>query len=81
MNLYLELFGYLGTGLVLLSMMMTSLEKLRWINLAGSVVSMLYAIATRTWPVVLLNLGMILINAVQLIRLKRIAMKEEMVCD
>lgn len=81
MNLYLELFGYLGTGLVLLSMMMTSLERLRWINLAGSVVSMLYAIATKTWPVVLLNLGMILINAVQLIRLKRIAVKEETICD
>lgn len=69
MNLYLELFGYLGTALVLLSMMMTSLERLRWLNLAGSVVSMIYAFACATWPVFVLNLCLSVINIVQLIRL------------
>ena len=71
MNLYLELFGYLGTALVLLSMMMTSLERLRWLNLAGSVVSMIYAFACATWPVFVLNLCLSGINIVQLIRLGR----------
>ena len=71
MNLYMELVGYLGTGLVLLSMMMTSVEKLRIVNMAGSVLSMTYAVFTGTWPVVLLNFGLILINALQLIRLKK----------
>ena len=73
MNIYLELFGYLGTALVLISMMMTSLGKLRILNLAGSLISMIYAIAMNTWPVAALNLGLIVINTVQLWRLRRSA--------
>lgn len=76
-NIYLEVFGYIGTALLLVSMLMTSLVRLRWFNLAGSVVSMLYALACRTWPVFVLNLSMAGINIVQLIRLGR--KKEEMV--
>ena len=77
MNIYLELFGYLGTALVLMSMMMTSLTKLRIVNMAGSVVSMIYAMLVNTWPVVLLNAGMLRINALQLLRLARKAKKKE----
>lgn len=68
MNIYLELFGYLGTALILLSMMMTSLTKLRVLNMTGSVISAIYAALSNTWPVVVLNGGLFLINAVQLIR-------------
>ena len=71
MNLWLEIFGYIGTALVLLSMMMTSLEKLRWFNLAGSVVSMIYGALCNTWPTAVLNLGLAIINIVQLVRMKR----------
>ena len=70
-NLYLELFGYLGTALVLISMMMTSVVKLRIFNLAGSVISMIYALCTGTWPVVLLNFGLAGIQIGQLLRLRR----------
>lgn len=71
-NLYLELFGYLGTALVLISMMMTSVVKLRIFNLAGSVISMIYALCTGTWPVVLLNFGLAGIQVTQLIRLRKV---------
>lgn len=71
-NLYLELFGYLGTALVLISMMMTSVVKLRIFNLAGSVISMIYALCTGTWPVVLLNFGLAGIQIGQLIRLRKV---------
>ena len=71
MNIYLEIFGYIGTALVLLSMMMTSVTKLRLINMAGSLISMIYAILCGAWPVVLLNFGLIVINMTQLIRLRR----------
>lgn len=70
-NLYLELFGYLGTALVLISMMMTSVVKLRIFNLAGSVISMIYALCTGTWPVVLLNFGLAGIQVAQLLRLRK----------
>lgn len=68
MNVYLELFGYLGTALVLLSMMMTSLTKLRAFNIAGSVITAVYALLMGTFPVAFLNVGLIIINTVQLIR-------------
>ena len=70
MNIYLEIFGYIGTALVLLSMMMTSVVKLRLINMAGSLISMIYAILCGAWPVVLLNAGLIVINSTQLVRMR-----------
>ena len=71
MNIYLEIFGYIGTALVLLSMMMTSMGKLRIINIAGNAVTMIYSIIVNAWPVVFLNGGIIVINIIQLIRAYR----------
>ena len=71
MPILLEVFGYIGSGLILLSMMMTSVEKLRWFNISGSVISMIYGAVTGAWPVVFLNVGTITINVVQIIRLHR----------
>lgn len=65
----MTIFGYVGTALVLTSMLMTSVMKLRILNTIGSVISGLYAVYTGTWPVVLLNLGLVIINVVQMIRL------------
>ncbi len=72
MNIYLEIFGYIGTALVLLSMMMTSVVRLRLFNTVGSVISMIYSMLCNAWPVVILNAGLILINVWQLIRLSRV---------
>ena len=71
MNVFLEIFGYVGTALVLLSMMMTSVVKLRLLNTVGSIISMIYAFLSGAWPVVFLNLGLIIINVWQLIKLHR----------
>lgn len=71
LRIFLEVFGYIGSGLILLSMMMTSVEKLRWFNISGSVISMIYGAIMGTWPVVFLNVGTISINVVQIIRLHR----------
>lgn len=76
MNLYLELFGYLGTALILFSMMMTSLTKLRILNMTGSVISAIYAALCSAWPVVVLNAGLFVINSVQLLRAKKKIEKE-----
>lgn len=63
-----EIIGYAGTILVILSMMMTSVVKLRIVNICGSVLSMTYAIISNTWPIVLMNAALIIINIIQLIR-------------
>ena len=77
MDIYLEIFGYIGSALILLSMMMTSVEKLRWFNISGSVISMIYGALTGAWPVVFLNVGTISINVVQIIRLRRHKLQKE----
>lgn len=71
MNVLFEVIGYTGTALILLSMMMTSVVQLRILNMSGSVFSMIYGALCGTWPVFLLNLCMIIINLIQLIRLKK----------
>ena len=43
-NLYLELFGYLGSVMVVVSMLMTSVVKLRVLNAVGSMISGTYAL-------------------------------------
>lgn len=68
MNIYLEIFGYIGTALVIISMMMTSITKLRIFNICGSVISMIYSIFGSAWPIVVMNFCLIIINIVQIIR-------------
>ncbi len=68
-DFYLEIFGYIGTALVIVSMLMTSVVKLRIINICGSIISTIYAIFGGAWPIVLLNVSLTLINLFQLIRM------------
>ena len=76
MNIYLEIFGYIGTALVIISMMMTSMLKLRIINMCGALISMIYAVLRSTWPVAVLNFCLIVINLFQTIRELRQKKKE-----
>ena len=71
MNVFYEIIGYTGTALILLSMMMTSVARLRILNISGSVFSMIYGALCGAWPVFLLNICMIAVNVVQLIRLRK----------
>lgn len=66
-----EFIGYAGTALILLSMVMTSVTWLRWLNLAGSVFSMTYGLLTDTMPTFWLNICLVLINGIQLLRIYR----------
>lgn len=68
MNIYLEIFGYIGTALVIVSMMMTSVLKLRIINMSGALISLIYAVCVQTWPVAVLNACLLCINFVQTVR-------------
>lgn len=69
MRIYLEIFGYIGTALVLLSMLMTDIKWLRAINMAGSLISFIYALCTNTMPIAVMNGALLVINGVQLARL------------
>ena len=68
-NLLVELFGYLGSILVVISMLMTSVMRLRIINTIGSVIFAIYALIIRSYPTALMNFFLVGINIYQMIRL------------
>ena len=70
-ELALELFGYLGSFLVLISMLMTSVVRLRVINLIGSAVFTAYAILIRSYPTALLNGCLVIVNVYHLLKLRK----------
>ena len=61
-ELLIELFGYLGSFLVLISFLMTSVFKLRVINTIGSVIFMTYALIIKSYPTAVMNFCLVLIN-------------------
>ena len=66
-----EIIGYIGSALVLVSMLMTSVVRLRIINLIGSVIFAGYALMIRSYPTALMNICLAGINLYYLIRIFR----------
>ncbi len=58
----IELIGYLGSLLVALSLLMSNIKKLRILNLLGSISFTSYGFLTKTYPVMLVNLLISVIN-------------------
>ncbi len=65
----IEIFGYIGSGLVVISMLMSSIVRLRIINTIGSTISAVYAVICGAFPLVLMNACLIVINIFSLIKL------------
>ena len=69
MNLSIyEWIGYIGSAIVLISFMMTSVVKLRLVNMAGSVITMIYGFMIQAYPTVVLNGVLLIINLIHLLR-------------
>ena len=65
----IEIFGYIGSALVVVSMLMSSIVKLRVVNTIGSIVSGIYALIVGAFPLVLMNGCLIVINVYNLYKL------------
>ncbi len=65
----IELFGYLGALLFIISMLMSSVIKLRVISLIGSLVYLVYALRSGLYPLAVLSVFLAGINVFYLIRL------------
>ncbi|MBQ8995623.1 MAG: YgjV family protein [Oscillospiraceae bacterium] len=59
---YIELFGYLGSLLVLVSFLLTSVVKLRIVNTIGSVIFAIYALIIHSYPTAVMNFCLVGIN-------------------
>ncbi len=70
-EMWFEVIGYAGSLLVLVSMLMTSVVKLRVINLIGSAIFTVYALLIRSYPTALMNVCLVGINLYHLIRQSR----------
>jgi len=65
----IEAIGYVGSALVLISMLMTSVARLRLINMVGSLIFTGYALAIRSYPTAAMNFCLALINIYNLAKL------------
>lgn len=75
----IELFGYLGSILVLVSMMMSSILKMRIINGTGSAIFATYALIIHSYPTALMNFCLVIINVYNLYKLMKKDVQYEMV--
>ena len=67
----IEMLGYLGSALVVASMLMSSVVKLRVINTIGSGIFAVYALIIHSYPTALMNVCLVGINVCNLVRLSR----------
>ena len=65
----LEYLGYLASVIVLVSLLMSSIRKLRWVNLAGSITFAIYGFLIGSLPVGFLNIGTVIINVYYLAKM------------
>lgn len=77
MEIFIEILGYCGTALVIISMLMTSITKLRIVNMCGGVVTLVYCFMINSMPMMLMNAILIATNFVQLIRAHRAKLRGE----
>ena len=75
----IEIYGYIGSVLVVVSMLMSSIIKLRVINILGSVISGSYALIIGSFPLVLMNSCLIIINVYNLYKLLKAEQKYDLV--
>ena len=77
--MFIEIFGYIGTILVVVSMLMSSMVKLRIVSTVGSTVSGIYALINGALPLVLMNGVIVIINIYNLIKISKTKQENDLV--
>lgn len=70
-QMILELVGYFASLLVLISLLMTSVVKLRVINLIGSLIFAVYALFISSYPTAVMNFCLVAVNIYFLVKIAR----------
>ncbi len=63
---WIEWLGYAASALVLISLSMSSIARLRWFNLAGSLCFTVYGTMIEAWPVAAVNFAIAVVNVIYL---------------
>ena len=61
-EMMIEMVGYLASLLVVVAMLMTSVVKLRIINMVGAGIFAIYALIIRSYPTALTNICIVIVN-------------------
>lgn len=77
MNVWLEVVGWVGSVLIVVSLAQARVLRFRWINLTGSVVATAYNVIVGIWPFAAMNGVIAVINVYWLVRLYREAHDEQ----
>ena len=75
----IEAIGYVGSTLVLVSFLMTSVVKLRIVNSVGSIIFTVYAFIIHSYPTAIMNLCLVAINIYYLVKLNRTSVEYDIV--
>ncbi|MCI1641147.1 MAG: hypothetical protein LKI58_11610 [Actinomyces sp.] len=70
MSVY-EVMGWAGSVLVVVSLMLPSVRRFRWLNLTGSALATIYNVIFGIWPFAAMNLAITLIDAWWIVRIER----------
>ncbi len=66
---YLDYFGYFASLVILISLLASSIKKLRWINLFGAILFTIYAILIKSIPTAFMNFAIALIDIYFLVKI------------
>lgn len=70
-HMIIEMVGYIGSILVVVSMLMTSVMKLRIINTIGSTIFAIYALIIQSYPTAFMNFALVIINLYNMKKLSK----------
>jgi hypothetical protein len=66
-----DIFGWIGTALVLFSFTLNDIVKLRVVNALGSIAWIVYGIQTQIIPTIFVNMCILIIHSIWLIKNKK----------
>lgn len=66
----IEWIGYLASIMIVISLTMTSIKKLRIVNTIGCILFVIYGVVVKAYPVAISNLAIIGINIYNLNKLR-----------
>ncbi|WP_191602954.1 GNAT family N-acetyltransferase [Marinomonas algicola] len=69
--LWIDIVGYVASFLIAVSLMMSSIVRLRWISLAGSLTFSIYGTLIGAYPVAVVNAFIVFINVYFLVKIHR----------
>ena len=74
--IWIEVVGFVATGILIASFLMKSVKMIRLLNLCASAIFVVYGLLTKTYANMVANLTLVVINTMYLVKHKKNQDKE-----